>query len=59
LIEQAHLKDVPLELEILENGLLIRPINNISRDNWKENIENVLLKNKDYQDKALLEEWQW
>ena len=68
LIAQAHLENVNLELEVLENGLLIRPVNNISRNTWKENIEKVLLKNKDSQDEAVLEEflndtdledWQW
>ena len=68
LIEQAHLENVRLELEVLENGLLIKPINNISRDDWKENIEKVILKNRSSQDEAVLEEflndndledWQW
>jgi len=68
LIEQAHLENVRLELEVLENGLLIKPINNISRDDWKENIEKVILKNRGSQDEAVLEEflndndledWQW
>ncbi len=68
LIEQAHLENVSLELEVLENGLLIRPINNIARNSWQENIEKVILKNKDSEDEAVLEEflndndledWQW
>ena len=68
LIEQAHLEDVNLELEVLENGLLIKPINNISRETWKENIKKVIIKNKGLQDEALLkdflndndlEDWQW
>ncbi len=68
LIEQAHLKNVRLEFEIVENGLLIRPISNRSRDTWKENIEKVLSKNKNSEDEAVLEDflndsdledWQW
>jgi len=68
LIEQAHLENAKLELEVLENGLLIRPINNISRNTWKENIEKVILRNKDSQDEAVLEDflndndledWKW
>jgi len=55
LIQQAHLENVSLELEVLENGLLIRPVNNTSRDTWKENIEKVMLKNEGSQDEALLE----
>ncbi|WP_297485131.1 AbrB/MazE/SpoVT family DNA-binding domain-containing protein [Sulfurimonas sp.] len=68
LIEQAHLEDVNLELEVLENGLLIKPVNNISRETWKENIKKVIIENKGLQDEALLEDflndndledWQW
>jgi len=57
LIQQAHLENVSLELEVLENGLLIRPVNNTSRDTWKENIEKVMLKNKGLQDEAVLEDF--
>ena len=57
LIQQAHLENVNLELEVLENGLLIRPVNNSSRDAWKENIEKVMLKNEGLQDEAVLEDF--
>jgi len=56
LIQQAHLENVNLELEVLENGLLIKPINNTGRDTWIENIEKVLSNNKGLQDKGLLED---
>jgi antitoxin MazE len=56
LIEQAHLENVSLELEVLENGLLIKPINNIGRDTWKENIKKVISKHKGLQDEGLLED---
>ncbi len=68
LIQQAHLENVSLELEVLENGLLIKPINNTGRDSWKENIEKVLSKQKGVKDEGLLddllndndlEDWQW
>lgn len=68
LIQQAHLENVNLELEVLENGLLIKPINNTGRDTWVENIEKVMLKNNDAKDEAVLEDllndndledWQW
>ena len=68
LIQQAHLENVNLELEVLENGLLIKPVNNTDRDTWKENITKVLSKNEGLQDDGLLEEllndndledWQW
>lgn len=68
LIQQAHLENVDLELEVLENGLLIKPINNTPRDTWKENIAQVTAKHKEIQDEGLLEDllndndledWQW
>jgi len=68
LIQQAHLENVNLELEVLENGLLIKPVNNIGRETWKENIEKVISKNKGLEDKGFLkdllndndlEEYEW
>ncbi len=68
LIQQAHLENVNLELEVLENGLLIKPVNNRAREGWREDIEKVLLKNSALEDEAILEEflndndledWQW
>ena len=67
LIAQANLENHELDFEIVENGLLIKPIST-KRDNWKENITQVLSKNKDKQDEALLndmlddsdlEDFQW
>ena len=68
LIQQAHLENVSLELEVLENGLLIKPVNKVSRESWKENIEQVMLKHEASNDEGLLEDflndndledWQW
>ena len=68
LIQQAHLENVNLELEVLENGLLIKPVNNTGRDSWSENISKVISKNKGLKDEGLvedllndndLEDWQW
>jgi antitoxin MazE len=68
LIEQAHLENVSLELEVLENGLLIKPVNNTGRDAWKGNIEKVIAKHKGIKDEGLLEDllndndledWKW
>ena len=56
LIQQAHLENVNLELEVLENGLLIKPVNNTTRESWKENIEKVIAKNKGLEDEAVLED---
>jgi antitoxin MazE len=68
LVQQAHLENVSLELEVLENGLLIKPVNNTGRGSWKENIETVLSSHKGLKDKGILEDllndndledWQW
>jgi antitoxin MazE len=56
LIQQAHLENVSLELEVLENGLLIKPINNTGRDTWIENIEKVISNHNGLQDEGLLED---
>ncbi|WP_458701553.1 AbrB/MazE/SpoVT family DNA-binding domain-containing protein [Sulfurospirillum sp. 1307] len=68
LIQQANLENKSLELEVLENGLLIKPVNNSDRSLWKENIENVISKHKELKDEDVLEDflndndledWQW
>ncbi|MDQ7045208.1 MAG: AbrB/MazE/SpoVT family DNA-binding domain-containing protein [Sulfurimonas sp.] len=56
LIQQAHLENVSLELEVLENGLLIKPLNNTRRDTWRENIEKVTSNYKGTEDEGLLED---
>ena len=56
LIAQAHLENVQIDLEVVENGLLIKPILISRRENWKDKIENVLLENKDIDDVAMLDE---
>jgi antitoxin MazE len=56
LIQQACLENVNLELEVLENGLLIKPINNNNRDLWEENIKKVLSNHKEVKDEGILED---
>ena len=56
LIQQAHLENANLELEVLDNGLLIKPINNIQRQSWEKNIEQVLARHKDMKDEGYLED---
>lgn len=56
LITQAHLENVQIDLEVVENGLLIKPILTSRRENWKDNIEKVILKNKDIDDVAVIDE---
>jgi len=55
LIQQAHLENANLELEVLENGLLIKPINNTQRESWEKNIEQVLSRHKGMKDEGYLE----
>lgn len=54
IIKQAHLESANLEFEVVENGLLIKPVNNVGREKWQENIKSVLAANKDKTDEALL-----
>ena len=57
LIKEAHLENVEIDLEIVENGLLLKPIKKNTRENWEENIKQVLEKNKNKKDDALLEDF--
>jgi len=56
LIAQAHLENVQIDLEVVENGLLLKPILTSRRENWKDNIENILLQNKNVKDEAIIDE---
>jgi antitoxin MazE len=56
LIIQANLENSKLDLEVVKEGLLIKPILNTRRKDWKSNIESILSKNKDKQDKAIISE---
>ena len=56
LIQQAHLENANLELEVLDNGLLIKPINDIQRENWKINIEQILAHHKNMKDEGYIED---
>lgn len=56
IIKQAHLENVNLEFEVLDSGLLIKPVNNSGRETWDENIKTVLAANKGKTDDALLED---
>jgi antitoxin MazE len=56
LIAQANLENTQLDLEIVEEGLLIKPILNTRRKDWKSNIESIMSKNKDKKDEAIISE---
>jgi len=57
LITKAHLENVQIELEVVENGLLLKPILTARRENWKDNIESILSQNKNIEDEAIIDEF--
>ena len=57
LIKEAHLENVEIVLEVVENGLLLKPIKKSVRENWQENIKQVLVKNKNKKDDGVLEDF--
>ena len=69
LIKKAHLENCKIEFIVTKNGLLLKPITKLSRRNWYENIEKVILENKEIADEGILEdfmnldlensEWEW
>ena len=54
IIKQAHLEDSELELVIVDDGLLIKPVTKIHRDSWVSDIEQVYASHKNKKDEALL-----
>ncbi len=56
IIKQAHLENKELEFEVLDNGLLVKPIKNQSRVGWEEGIKRVLASNKNKKDDGLIDE---
>lgn len=68
IIKQANLENVEIEFEITKDGLLLKPIRKEVRENWEDNIRNILSKNKDKKDDGVLREflndndldnWEW
>ena len=57
LIQQAHLENVELEFEVLENGLLIKPVNDSNRNTWVKNIAETIAKSRGLKDDGLLEDF--
>ena len=56
IIKQAQLEDSELEFVIVEDGLLIKPIEKPHRESWVKDIEKVYASNKGKKDAAVLEE---
>jgi antitoxin MazE len=57
LIAQAHLENAELTFEVVENGLLIKPIITSKRENGQVNIEEVLSKHVNQQDTNTIDEF--
>ncbi|RXJ85424.1 AbrB/MazE/SpoVT family DNA-binding domain-containing protein [Arcobacter cloacae] len=57
LIKEAQLENVEIDLEVVENGLLLKPVKKTARENWEENIKQVLEENKNKKDEGVLEDF--
>ena len=54
IIKQAHLENRELELVIVEDGLLVKPLEEHARVGWVNDIEQVYAHHKNKKDEALL-----
>jgi antitoxin MazE len=74
IIKQANLENIEIEFEVVKDGLLLKPVKKIVRENWEDNIKKTLSKNKDgvplgyRKDEAVLndflndddlDDWEW
>jgi len=68
IIKQANLENIEIEFEVVKDGLLLKPVKKIVRENWEDNIKDILSKNRDKKDEGLLkeflndddlDEWEW
>ena len=57
IIKQAHLENRELELVIVEDGLLIKPLEERHRESWVSDIEQVYASHKNKKDEALLDDF--
>ena len=57
IIQQAHLENRELELVIVDNGLLIKPVEKCHRESWVSDIEQVYASHKNKKDEALLDDF--
>ncbi len=56
IIKQAKLENSEIEFEVTKDGLLLKPVKNISRKDWDKNIKEVLSKHTQ-EDEAILQDW--
>ena len=68
IIKQANLENSEIEFEVVKDGLLLKPVKKIVRENWEDNIKDILSKNKEKKDDGVLKEflddddlddWEW
>jgi len=57
IIKQAHLENRELELVVVEDGLLIKPLEEHHRESWVSDIERVYANNNNKKDEALLDDF--
>lgn len=57
IIKQAHLENRELELIIVEDGLLIKPLEEQHRESWVSDIEQVYASHKNKKDEAFLDDF--
>ena len=56
LIKQANLQNKQIDFKVVEDGLLLKPILNTTRNNWETSIQNTINKNINIKDEAILDE---
>ena len=68
IIKQANLENTEIEFVVVKEGLLLKPVKKVVRQNWEDNIKKTLSKNKIIKDEALLDDllndddletWEW
>jgi len=68
IIKQANLENIEIEFEVVKDGLLLKPVKKIVRENWEDDIKKTLSKNKNKKDEAVLnsflndddlDDWEW
>ncbi|QKF78111.1 AbrB/MazE/SpoVT family DNA-binding domain-containing protein [Arcobacter defluvii] len=57
LIKEAQLENVEIDLEVVENGLLLKPVKKTAREDWGKSIKKVIEKNKNKKDDGILEDF--
>ena len=57
IIKQAHLENRELEFVIVEDGLLIKPLEEQHRESWVSDIEQVYASHNNKKDEALLDDF--